>query len=84
MRLVRGKVTGQAIARCRKERQATAYQWRCAPVATPTAWLPVVTTAAAHNLFEGLTPATAYLAQACAVGTAGNSDWSEAATVTVL
>ena len=84
MRFVRGKVSGQAIARCRKVPEAAAYQWRCAAVATPTAWLPVVTTASAHYLFEGLTPTTAYLAQACVVGTAGNSDWSEAATVTVL
>jgi hypothetical protein len=84
MRLVRGKVSGQAIARCRKLPQATAYQWRCAPVATPTGWLPVVTTASAHYLFEELLPLTAYLAQVCVVGTAGNSDWSEAATVIVL
>ncbi len=84
LRLVRGKFSGQAIARCPKVIGAGAYQWRCAPAATPGAWSPVVTTMAAHTLFEGLAVGTSYLAQVCVVGTAGTSDWSEAAVVTVL
>jgi hypothetical protein len=84
VRFVRGKVSGTATARCGVESRATAYQWRCAPTTTPTAWLPVVTTPSAHYLFHGLTPLTNYLVEVCAVGTAGSSNWSESATVTVL
>jgi hypothetical protein len=84
LRFVRGKVSGTATARCSKQSKATAYQWRCAQAATPTAWLPVVTTPAAHCVFQGLTPLTNYVVEVCAVGTAGSSNWSEPATVTVL
>jgi len=84
VRFVRGKVSGTATARCRKDPRATAYQWRCAPAATPAAWLPVVTTPAAHHLFQGLTPLTIYVVEVCTVGTAGPSNWSETATLTVL
>jgi hypothetical protein len=84
LRFVRGKVSGTATARCNKEPRATAYQWRCAPAATPTAWLPVVTTPSAHYLFQGLMPLTIYIVEVCTVGTAGTSNWSETATLTVL
>jgi hypothetical protein len=84
LRFVRGKVSGQAIARCGRADQANAYQWRMAPAATPTAWLPVITTFSAHNVFDGLAPLTTYVVQVCAVGTAGASDWSESAVVTML
>ncbi|HTA65997.1 MAG TPA: fibronectin type III domain-containing protein [Xanthomonadaceae bacterium] len=84
LRAVRGKVSGQIVARCGTVRQARAYQWRYAPAATPTAWSPVVTTFAASHTFAGLTPCTGYIVQVCAVGRAGPSDWSDAASVTVL
>ncbi len=84
VRIVKGKTSGTAIARCRRLDKARAYQWRIAPAATPTAWLPVVTTFAAHAQFEGLTPTTFYVVQVCVVGTAGAGDWSETATVLVL
>jgi hypothetical protein len=84
VRLVRGKLSGQAIARCGRVARASAYQWRLAPATTPAAWLPTVTTFAAHNVFEGLTPMTSYVVEACAVGTAGAGDWSATATVLVL
>jgi len=84
LRFVRGKVSGTATARCNKEPKATAYQWHCAPTATPTAWLPVVTTPSAHYLFQGLTPLTSYVVEVCTVGTAGASNWSETAMLTVL
>jgi len=84
VRLVKGKTSGTAIARCRPIVHARAYQWRIAPAATPTAWLPVVTTFAAHAEFDGLTPTTVYVVQVCAAGTAGVGDWSETATVLVV
>jgi hypothetical protein len=84
VRLAKGKTSGTAIARCRRIVRARAYQWRIAPAATPTAWLPVVTTFGAHAEFEGLAPTTMYVVQVCAVGTAGAGDWSETATVLVV
>jgi hypothetical protein len=84
LRLTRGKVSGQAIARCRAMTHAKAYQWRIAATATPTAWGPVITTFAASNVFNGLAPLTSYIAEVCVVGKAGPSDWSEGATVVVL
>jgi hypothetical protein len=84
VRMVKGKTSGTAIARCRPIGQARAYQWRVAPASTPMAWLPVVTTFAAHAQFEGLAPTTFYVAQVCAVGTAGAGDWSETAMVLVV
>ena len=84
VRLVKGKTSGTAIARCRRIDRARAYQWRIAPAATPNAWSPVITTFAAHAVFEGLTPTTVYVVQVCAAGTAGIGDWSEVASALVL
>jgi len=84
VRLVNGKTSGSAIARCRRIVQASAYQWRIAPAATPTAWLPVVTTFAANAEFQGLASTTVYVVQVCAVGTAGVGNWSGTATVLVV
>ena len=84
LRVVRGKISGQIIARCKVAPGARAYQWRCAPAATPDAWLPVVTTPGSRGTVEGLVACTGYLVQARVVGSAGASDWSEPATVIVL
>ena len=84
VRVVKGKTSGTAIARCRRIDRARAYQWRIAPANAPTAWLPVVTTFGARAEFEGLTPTTFYVVQVCAVGTAGPGDWSEVATGLVV
>lgn len=84
LRLVRGKVSGTIVARCVKQPRVGCYQWRCAPSAAPTAWLPMVTTLSANATFEDLVPATQYTVQVCVIGTAGPSNWSDAATVMVL
>ena len=84
VRLVTGKTSGTAIARCRRIVRARGYQWRIAPAATPTAWLPVVTTFGASAEFHGLSLTTLYVVQVCAVGTAGVGDWSGTATVLVV
>jgi hypothetical protein len=84
LRLVRGKVSGTIIARCVKQPRAGCYQWRCTPSATPTAWMPIVTTLSANATFDGLVTATQYTIQVCVIGTAGPSDWSNAAMVMVL
>lgn len=82
--LAKGKTSGTAIARCRRIDQARAYQWRLAPAATPTVFLPVITTFGAHAQYAGLTATTVYVVQVCVVGTAGTSDWSVTATALVV
>ena len=84
MTLVRGKLSGQVIARCKRHPKAGAYQWRIGQVATPMVWQPIDTTLSAHNNYEELQLYTQYTAQVRAIGTAGPSDWSEAATVVVV
>jgi len=84
LRLVRGKNSGQIIARCNKMPQAGAYGWRYASTATPTAWVAVESTFAANVTLEGLAPGTQYTVQAQALGTTGPSDWSDAATLMVV
>ena len=84
LRLSRGKVSGQVIARCDPVARAGAYLWRYALSTTPTAWLPVVTTVSARAVLNGLVPTASYLAQVGVVGSAGQGNWSDVATVTVL
>ncbi|HTA66110.1 MAG TPA: hypothetical protein VK753_11445 [Xanthomonadaceae bacterium] len=84
LRLVRGKVSGTLVARCDRQNRAGCYQWRCAPTATPTAWLPIATTLSASATFDGLVPAMQYTVQVCVIGTAGPSNWSDVAMVVVL
>jgi hypothetical protein len=84
VKFVRGTLSGQAIARCNKVPGAGAYIWRCAPVATPTAYLPIVVTLSARVVLDGLNPLNQYAVQVCGVGTAGQGNWSDAAMVTVV
>ena len=83
LRLVRGKVSGQIIARVRKLRQAGSYEWRYASADTPTAWIPLATLAASVTI-DGLVPGTRYLVQARVRGTAGASNWTDAAVLMVV
>jgi hypothetical protein len=81
LRLARGKLSGQLIARFDKHAQAGAYEWRFANAATPTVWTKADTTLAANTTLDGLEPGTQYIVQVRAIGTAGPSDWSDAATL---
>ena len=81
LRLKRGSNSGQIAARCNTLAQAGAYEWRYANAATPNAWINVTATFAASTTIEGLTPATQYLVQVRALGTAGPSDWSDSAVM---
>jgi hypothetical protein len=84
LRLLRGKATGQLIARCEKLDQAGAYEWRYAVASAPTVWTNVGATLAASTTLEDLVPGTQYIVQARAVGSTGPSDWSDAATLMVV
>jgi hypothetical protein len=84
LRLARGSNSGQIIARCQKLKQARAYEWRYATAAAPTAWVEVDATFAASFTITGLVPGTRYSVQVRALGTAGPSDWSDAAMLMVV
>lgn len=84
LRVVRGQVSGQLKVRCNKVVRAGSYQWRYAAVATPGAWTLADPTLGASHVFDGLVPGTCYIVQVRAVGSAGPSDWSEAAPVMVV
>jgi hypothetical protein len=78
LRLTRGKVSGQIVARFEKLPRAGAYEWRYATTAAPTVWVTANATLAARTTLDGLVPGTQYIVQVRAVGTAGPSDWSDA------
>ena len=55
---------------------AQVYNWRCFLASAPQTMLDVMQSTAATTLFTGLTPGASYGFQACAVNSAGTSDWS--------
>jgi hypothetical protein len=84
LRLARGKISGQLIARCKKLQQAGSYEWRYAMNATPTAWVSAEPTFAAKVTLDGLLPGTQYIAQVRVQGTAGPGNWSDTAMLMVV
>jgi hypothetical protein len=79
LRLSRGKTSGQIVARFTPLAKAGAYEWRYAMSTTPLAWERADTTLAAKTTLQGLVPGMQYIVQVRAIGTAGPSDWSDAA-----
>jgi hypothetical protein len=63
---------------------ALTYNWRLALASAPTVILQTDETSASFTTFAGLTPGQIYLVQVNAVGTAGTTDWSPAATLMVV
>ena len=84
LRLVQGRVSGQLVARCEKLAGARSYEWRYANAATPTVWIALEPTFGATTRIEGLVRGAEYLVQTRARGTAGASDWSDAAMLMVV
>lgn len=62
---------------------AVMYSWRLTPP-TPNATPVVTQSTAANTTFTALTPAASYTVAVNAIGTAGPSDWSDAATQIVV
>lgn len=60
------------------------YNWRVALASAPTQYLQRVQTTAASNVFTGLTPGQIYAVDVNVVGSAGPSDWSDAAQLMVV
>lgn len=74
-------MTGSITARARKVNGAYTYNWRVALASAPTVYLRTAQTTGARATFEGLTAGQTYIVELNAIGTAGASDWSGAASI---
>jgi hypothetical protein len=81
LKLYRPDMSGQLKGRCSPVANAGSYKWRIALTSAPTVWLQNLVSVSAHALFENLTPGGLYVVQVCAVGAAGDSDWSDPAVL---
>ena len=74
-----GVSSGQLAAKVNPVSGAALYTWQlsCSTSNTP---MVTVQTTAARTVFSGLTPGVIYSVTVNAIGTAGPSDWSDAAT----
>ena len=78
-----GDYSGQMDASVTPIFGAVLYSWRLTPL-TPNGTPVVTQTTAANTTFTGLIPAGNYQVECNAIGTAGTSDWSTAATQIVV
>lgn len=80
----RGPLTGEATAVTDRQTGAYIYNWRVALASAPETYVRTVQSTAARVVFSGLTPGAIYLFQVNAVGAAGPSNWSNAASLMVV
>jgi hypothetical protein len=79
-----GIKSGQLDATIAPVYGSSAYNWRLALASAPAVFVQTAQTTGGRYLFEGLTPGQTYSVQASAVGSAGPSDWSDAADLMVV
>lgn len=79
-----GVRSGELNAKVSPVAGASVYNWRISTSDAPAQWQPMGQTTAARNVFTGLTPGTIYSVQVNAVGAAGPSIWSNAASQMVI
>lgn len=80
--LVRGG-KGQLYAAGAPINGAYSYGWRLALASDPTKDVQAFQTTSSRTTFDGLTPGAVYEVQLSAVGSAGETDWSNAASLMV-
>ena len=83
-RLIQGRLSGRLDASVPPIYGASTYNWRLALASAPNTYVQTAETTGGRVTFEGLTPGEAYLVTVNAVGTAGPSDWSDAAEIMVV
>ena len=83
-RVFQGPVTGSMTAVVPPVFGAFTYNWRVALASAPTVFVRTAQTTAARNTAFGLTPGQLYNVEVNAVGSAGTSDWSTAASIMVV
>jgi hypothetical protein len=79
-----GPHTGELDASISPIYGAYTYNWRVALASSPTTYVRTVQTTGGRILFDGLTVGQVYNVEANAVGSAGPSDWSDAAGLMVI
>ena len=79
-----GSRTGELVASTPPIPNGYTYNWRVALVSAPTHYVQREQTTAASDVFEDLTPGQIYLVDVNVVGSAGPSDWSDAAQLMVV
>ena len=75
-----GSLSGQLVAKANPVFGAALYTWQLTS-STPNTPMVTVQTTAAKAVFSGLTPGVIYSVVVNAIGTAGPSDWSSAASL---
>jgi hypothetical protein len=80
--LVRG-AKGQLYAAGAPINGAYSYGWRIALASDPTTDVQAFQTTSSRTTFDGLTPGSVYEVQLSAVGSAGETDWSNPASLMV-
>ncbi len=83
-KMVHGENSGDAKASTRRDRGATSFDWRAALVSKPETDVATAQTTSTKATFNGLIPGELYQFQVRALGSAGPSDWSGAATLRLL
>lgn len=81
VRLRRTRLSNQLVALCNAVPGARSFQWRIATAQAPGAWTVVEPATRGRFVIEDAVPGTVYTVQVRVFGSAGPSDWSDAATL---
>jgi hypothetical protein len=79
-----GARSGELLAATPPIANGYTYNWRVALASTPTVYLQQTQTTAARDTFADLTPGQIYVVDVNVIGSAGPSDWSDAAQLMVV
>jgi hypothetical protein len=79
-----GTRSGELAANTTRVPNGYTYNWRVAHVSALHTYVQQVQTTAARDIFEGLTPGQIYVVDVNVVGSAGPSDWSDAAQIMIV
>ena len=79
-----GSRSGELYASSSPLNGAYTYNWRAALASAPTVHVQTAQTTGARHTFSGLTPGQLYIVDVNAVGSAGASNWSNAAELMVI
>jgi hypothetical protein len=79
-----GAISGTLNARVPKVNGANAYNWRIALASAPTVYVGTAQTTGGRYTFGDLTAGQVYLVQANALGSQGESNWSDTASLMVI
>jgi hypothetical protein len=79
-----GATSGSLAARSPQVKGASAYNWRLARSSAPTVYVQAAQTTGARYTFDDLTAGQSYNVELNALGSAGESNWSNPSTLMVI